>query len=1176
VCLIVQRWARGCLARKFRAKLLRCRPVLLKALQTRNSLAETTSAIEFVESTVGTYSRVFPYKTREWLDCQELKRQLQERHRVTEECRACLPHDPEANFTNLERAVQAGMAIDAYPGTADQLKVFQDAKAMYDLTNNRRTCRAELRRATEEAERDTLEHNLALAVELGIGNAPEIAAAKQMVERCKQEEVICDELDRAQAQGGVRRHTDGNGALDPQAPRAAADKARGFGMRTARGVYLEQLCGFVHRLRLALQSVPWDGSEDWPAVAALVGELGLPAAPRPVAAALPPAEEGAEGEEGAEAPAEAPAVTEPVSYDEYDLRGAEEVAWAADELVYRRRQREVHSVLQQGIDELNEETLLSFAGHVRAHPFVGGPDQKARNQAVEAELIAEAERQAGRIGDVRAALEAAAASAEENALCQSIELARGLPVDHSHAVALLESLFKAQVQLAMKFHIDYGKRVEVGLILDDELAESTSASVVAQSSGATIQVVKSELVQELQTQTNALQQAVEFGQGITLASDQGRRLLDQGAALLGLRQCLVNRDWPNLEARLSTALSAQVDGPETNLAKDETTGRCTAEDCLEALRQAVADVVNPSDDYGHPSEGILETRLGQAERLEMKDLPDIVAARSMHEQIKSTRQELQRGLDVTPYADAVGLAEEYNQLYTLFDGSTKQLNAAIAQAQGFTYVTKETQEAEALLSEITILWYLQEDLQTGGYYDGAQPGQNPAEVVQLDNITSHYNDYSGFNYVTDIGQYIVRKVYYILLLRNALYDFCAVPDGVNDAVPQADDIGCPETPELVSAQAFLQQLDATRAAMQEAEQVVREDLLITAMQMADALFFNNDDVERVRALRDRVIELNEESRKALWIMDKDRMKAVYDNANAIRLTTAHLEYIGGLLELGAMEWLKYEIKKARELEDNMRKIRLAIAMKDLTLDQFGHMFTLESLKNMRSPENYASQKLISLDRKKLAAGMLSYSKHAAHTSLVDFSHHVNENDPQSNKLVNQLIKDSTRTFKNIMGYMGDKKANYPTTLVQEILQICLDQPLMRSEVYLQTIKQITNHPIPGNQRKGYELLAVWCWQFPPQDDLDNILEIYLRSVPEKSIGYLGRLRDVQYSGTSPTAPGVDEIDRFVRDFFGNASTHSKYQEVLPIADAPYPDGFFLFETPKSLFLIDEEEAKYKI
>ena len=164
-----------------------------------------------------------------------------------------------------------------------------------------------------------------------------------------------------------------------------------------------------------------------------------------------------------------------------------------------------------------------------------------------------------------------------------------------------------------------------------------------------------------------------------------------------------------------------------------------------------------------------------------------------------------------------------------------------------------------------------------------------------------------------------------------------------------------------------------------------------------------------------------------------------------------------------------------------------------------------------------------------------------------------------------------------MGYMLDKKYPYPTTLVQEVIQLCLEQPMLRSEVYLQTIKQITGHPIPANQRKGYELLAIWCWQFPSQPDLDNILETYLRSVPEKSISYLGRLRDVIYGGCGQTAPSVDEIDNFVREFFSSAAKKSRYEEnILPIQDSAYTDAFFRFEVHKSLFQFDDEDARLKV
>ena len=732
-------------------------------------------------------------------------------------------------------------------------------------------------------------------------------------------------------------------------------KATQFGMKTFEGQRLQRLCQYLHKLRTALKQSPWPGSDAWPAVDAVLAAQPM------TEGVVAGGGEWHEGEDNHEDEAH------PHIGQTSEVASHPEVAWATDEVEFRRRQREVHAELEKGVAELNEETMVNFLEYFSTSPYYGGGDQITRMKQIEDALSAKAQAELDRVRACRQGLEAAIASQEESGLKAAIGVATALPVDASHAIAVQEPLVMAEILVGLKFHIDYGRRVEIGLILDDELAESTVAQITSLSSGSNISVMKSDIISELNTQIGVLDAALNHAAQIQIVTDPAQRLVEQGKALLELRRCLVNRDWPNLDSKLSAALSAQADGPETNLAKDETSGRCTAADCLEGLRVAVEEVKNPSEDYGHPSEGTLDSRLAQAERLEMKDLPEIVAGREMLERIRSTRKELQEGLTITQYDNSVDLAEEYNQLYSLFDASTKQLNKAIEMAKAFEYVTKETKEADSLLQEVTILWYLQEDLQTGGYYDAGSPNAEPQKTVVLDPITSHYNDYSGFPFTTKIGKYIVQKVYFILTIRSAIATICENPDQINTVVPAANDIGCPTTPELVSAQGFMQQLADTRAAMNEAETIVREDLFINAVKMCDALFYNNADVERVRAMKDKVIALNEESRKALWVLDKARMQAVLDEAKAIRLSTVHFDHIQFMVELGPMDWLKYEIKKAKELEDENRKIRLAIGMKDLTLDQFQHLFGLSTLKNMRSPENYASQKLLTLDRKKLAA-----------------------------------------------------------------------------------------------------------------------------------------------------------------------------------------------------------------
>ena len=1906
VCLVLQKWLRGCFARRFRSKLAKSQPPLKGALATGTSLDEATAAMEFAETTVGTYNRLFPFKTKEWLECQELKRQLVERKRVTDACDIALSLDPESNFADLEGTIQSGIAIEDYPGTPDQFLTFQKTKEMYDLTVNRRECRKELIRATEAAERRSLEIAILRAGELNIPDTSEIGPAKEMVARCVLEEAICEEMKAAQSVGGMLVYSAGKESIETKGLEEMCQKAIDFGMKTAEGCLLVKLSQYLTQLRKALQKQIWEGYCDWPEVVALLENPLLP-----------------EEEE-----------------EFFSVTKHPEISWGFDELQFRARLREVHAPLHTGVEELNEGTIENFLLFIDTTPFiVSGKDQQRRMKKIEEELYDEAKRVQDQIVNSRVTLEGAIASKNEDELKKAVEVAVALPVDDLHAVDQLEPLVQVEIILAMKFHldyisrvelsllldeqlskataaqvksssesifevtkqevdeeltkqsdalqaaldraskihlvsdsvhnlveqatallnlrkclmkrnweeidtrlnavvttttscveinlakdeiagrtaakdclqalhvaveevanpsdnathpsestltfklayaeklelqdlpdviagremlehihdaqnqlnssmkfhIDYNKRVEPGLILDDKLSQATVAKVISLSTGEPLEVQKADLLGQLQTQSAALEKALQHaaqiqlstrliiqgkallelrqcllaqdwesletkltivhsleieGPELSLAKDEiagrataadclnalkvavtevshptdeathpsevaldsrlaqvahlelqdlpeivsarqmlnhirstqealnlsmqfgidyGRRLevglildddlaesaearisslttgeeisvtkariiqelttqsdaLDvalkradevefvtrtviQGRALLEIRQCLLNRDWSQIDSLLSAALSVKVVGPETNLAKDEMAGRSTASECLEALAAAIAAVATPSEDFDHTSEGVLDSRLAQAERLEMKDLPEIVSAREMLDHIRSsqfeitdsmkfhvdyghriepgmilddhmcqatlvkivslsigteieiqkadildqlkaqsqaleaalqhahriqlvtrlvvqgkalldlrkclldqdwenietkldvaiaaniagaeinlakdeiagrvvateclaglrvaveevvnpsedfghpsegplesglaqaerlemqnlpeivagrdmlehirnvrkeleasmkyqvdygrrvdsgmvlddhlcrattakvtslssgapielqkadilfelqkqsddleaalqhadqiqlvtrlvlqgrallalrrcllaqdwetveghlnaaldvhisgpeinlakdeiagravaaeclndlqvavtevtnpspenahpsestldsklaqadflelqdlpevvsgremlenirnTRKELQIGLDLTGYADFIPLAEEFLQLYEIFAANTQQLTKALEMATSISYVTKETVEAQALMNELTILWYFQEDLQSGGYYEGAKPTRPPQETVVLEPATSHYTDYCSFP--TVLGAYIFRKVYYVLTIRQAISNICEVPDEINGVVATAlTEIGCPSTPELVSAETFMNQLNAARAALPEAEEKVREDLLIEAVKMCDDLFYDNADVQRVRTLRDLVIELNEESRKALWVLDKERMKAVLARANEIRLATIHLEYIQHLLDLGPMDWLKFEIKKAKELGDENRKIRLSIEMKDLTLTQFANIFGLNTLKNMRSSENYASQKLLSMDRKKLAQGMMSYSKTPAHTSLIDFSQLVHETDTQGHKLVQQLIKDSTRTFKNIMGFMGDKKYPDPISLVQETIQMCLDQPMLRSEVYLQTIKQITGHPIAGNKKRGFELLAVWCWQFPPQPDLDNILETYLRGVPEKSISYLGRLRDVTFQGSGTIAPSGSQIEQFIRDFFSSPPKRSSYEEdVAVIADVPYTDEFGHFENKKSLFQLDDEDARLRV
>ena len=270
------RWTRGCFARKFSSKLTSSQPVLKAALQKSTDLEEVTRAVEEVEGRVGSYNLLFPFKTKEWLACEGLKRRLTERKRVTEICQELLARDgdPEGWFDDLERGVEEARAIEGSEGTEEQLEVVKKTEELYKVACDRRECREELRSGTEKAERGTLERALERAVELGVKEEEEVVVkAKAMVERCKQEEGICDELRGVLGRGGVLvwGGEGGQEGIETGGLKETGEKATTFGMKTAVGTQLLRLCGYLEKLRGALKGVgEWGGVSEWEEVGKLL------------------------------------------------------------------------------------------------------------------------------------------------------------------------------------------------------------------------------------------------------------------------------------------------------------------------------------------------------------------------------------------------------------------------------------------------------------------------------------------------------------------------------------------------------------------------------------------------------------------------------------------------------------------------------------------------------------------------------------------------------------------------------------------------------------------------------------------------------------------------------------------------------------------------------------------
>ena len=105
-------------------------------------------------------------------------------------------------------------------------------------------------------------------------------------------------------------------------------------------------------------------------------------------------------------------------------------------------------------------------------------------------------------------------------------------------------------------------------------------------------------------------------------------------------------------------------------------------------------------------------------------------------------------------------------------------------------------------------------------------------------------------------------------------------------------------------------------------------------------------------------------------------------------------------------------------------------------------------------------------------------------------------------------------FKNIMGYMGDRKYPYPDTLAQEVIACGLATPALRAELYVQVMKQLQENPSFASETKGWELMSLLLSVFPPPPSVENVLSMFLREHcdADKREKYTQSLHMIIYGG----------------------------------------------------------------
>merc|ERR1711871_1333572 len=141
--------------------------------------------------------------------------------------------------------------------------------------------------------------------------------------------------------------------------------------------------------------------------------------------------------------------------------------------------------------------------------------------------------------------------------------------------------------------------------------------------------------------------------------------------------------------------------------------------------------------------------------------------------------------------------------------------------------------------------------------------------------------------------------------------------------------------------------------------------------------------------------------------------------------------------------------------------------------------------------------------------MLRWTNEPIHTSLTRLE------SPSLRKL-------ATRIFKNILGYMGDRQYSYPILLAQEVTRCGLENHGIRDEIYCQIVKQLIDNPQRSSVSRGWNLMALCLQTFPPSDQFENYLELFLReNHQDRSVR---KLHKIVFGGAREEPIAVGDIE----------------------------------------------------
>jgi hypothetical protein len=258
-------------------------------------------------------------------------------------------------------------------------------------------------------------------------------------------------------------------------------------------------------------------------------------------------------------------------------------------------------------------------------------------------------------------------------------------------------------------------------------------------------------------------------------------------------------------------------------------------------------------------------------------------------------------------------------------------------------------------------------------------------------------------------------------------------------------------------------------------------------------------------------DLEARAKIAIDNIDVEEMKELLQFANARHFSLPSEKEMKKIISLPLSQILQLQLQLYVSQNDVDKIAATTIKIKDLYFNEIGNVdrvFDVNTYSNLRRDININNNNIDDANHH------LLFSREPMESSLtvLDGKHGI----------------VSLRMFKYVLGYMGDRHFTHPLTVAVEAIQTAYLHPPLRDELFLQIIKQLIGNPSTISVKRGCAMLFATLKMFPPSEDLENYLEIYLRKKKLKRI--LQQLHTIVYLRTKANAPTLKDVKLAIDEY----------------------------------------------